>query len=629
MPVLSSPSLSRGHRVLRGLLLILAFVVVACATASFARAGSSLFFGFSDDGPKWTGAAATAPGRTAGAAAFRVTLRWVPGESNLTAQDATDLANAVSGMSDLRLVLAVYGSAMSAPQDETARTQFCTFARNAVARFPSINDVVIWNEPNLSFFWRPQFNPDGASAAPAAYEALLARCWDLLHAFRPGINVVGPATSPRGNDNPNAISNISHSPVNFIKQLGLAFRRSGRTKPLFDTVGQHVYQNSFRERPFLIHTVGTVIAEGDWNKLVQTLEEAFAGTAQPVPGPGCDVTCMPIWYLESGFQTTVPPEQAGSYTGTENIVPIPDFAGGESEFPDASPLPTSPAPDQATQLRYAVRLAYCQPYVGAIFNFLLRDESDLGGWQSGVLWADGTTKGSFGSLASVVTDANNGTISCAAPTAPSGLAAESSGDPARVNLSWGPGASQIGVSGYEIVRDGVSIGQTTGLTYTDPTAAPGTTYSYSVRGYDAAGGIGDLSAAVSVSLPASPPPPPPAPPPPAPPPPPPPPPPAPPPPVPQPPPPLAPPSPQAPPSPPPPASPPVVASTPRPCVVPNVHGKTLRRAAAAIRASSCRVGRIRYVRSRLRRGLVIGESPKPGTRLRNRARVNLAVSRWR
>jgi hypothetical protein len=141
---------------------------------------------------------------------------------------------------------------------------------------------------------------------------------------------------------------------------------------------------------------------------------------------------------------------------------------------------------------------------------LARDESDLGGWQSGVLWADGTTKGSFGSLASVVADANKGTISCAAPTAPNGLAAGSSGDPAQVNLSWGPGASQIGVSGYEIVRDGVSIGRTTGLTFTDPTAAPGTTYSYSVRGYDAAGGIGDLSAAVSVTLPASPPPPPPA-----------------------------------------------------------------------------------------------------------------------
>jgi hypothetical protein len=147
---------------------------------------------------------------------------------------------------------------------------------------------VIWNEPNLSFFWRPQFNPDNSSAAPAAYEALLARCWDVLHVFRPTINVVGPATSPRGNDNSNAVSNISHSPVNFIKQMGVAFRASGRSERLFDTVGQHVYQNSFRERPFLIHAVATGISEGDWNKLVQTLQEGFARTAQPVPGPGCD-----------------------------------------------------------------------------------------------------------------------------------------------------------------------------------------------------------------------------------------------------------------------------------------------------------------------------------------------------
>jgi hypothetical protein len=443
---------------------MLGFFVATCATASFAHAGSNLFLGFSDDGPKWDGATAVAPGRAAGASAFRITLRWVPGESDLTAQDVTDVANAVSGTSGLRLVLAVYGSPTSTPQDDTARTQFCTYARNAVARFRSINDVVIWNEPNLSFFWRPQFNPDDSSAAPAAYEALLARCWDVLHAFRPTIDVVGPATSPRGNDNPQAVSNISHSPVSFIKQMGVAFRASGRTERLFDTVGQHVYQYFFNERPFLIHTVGSGISEGDWNKLVQTLQEAFAGTAQPVPGPGCDATCVPIWYLESGFQTAVPPGKAGFYTGAENIAPIPDFAGGESEFPNVSPLSTSFAPDQATQLRYAVRLAYCQPYVGAIFNFLLRDEANLNGWQSGVLWADGTRKASFSSLASVVADANNRRISCAAPSAPTGLTAELIGDPPQVKLSWGAGASQIGVSGYEIVRDGAGIGRTTGLT---------------------------------------------------------------------------------------------------------------------------------------------------------------------
>ena len=80
------------------------------------------------------------------------------------------------------------------PQDAASRTQFCTFAKNAVARFPSLDDVVIWNEPNVSAFWRPQFNADGSSAAPAAYEALLAGCWDALHAFRSTINVIGPET---------------------------------------------------------------------------------------------------------------------------------------------------------------------------------------------------------------------------------------------------------------------------------------------------------------------------------------------------------------------------------------------------------------------------------------------------
>jgi hypothetical protein len=599
------------------LLVVIAFYVATFGTPSVARAGSSLFFGFSDDGPKWNGSAA-APGSTVGASAFRVTLRWVPGESDLSAQSVAELATAVSGTSGLRLVLAVYGSATSAPQNDFSRTQFCTYARNAVARFPSINDVVIWNEPNLSFFWRPQFNPDNSSAAPAAYEALLARCWDVLHAFRPGINVVGPATSPRGNDNPNAVSNISHSPVNFIKQMGAAFRTSRRSERLLDTVGQHVYQNSFRERPFLIHTVGTGISEGDWNKLVETLQEGFAGTAQPVPGPHCNVSCVPIWYLESGFQTAVPPEKAAYYTGTENTVPIPDFAGGEAEFPSGSPLATSLAPDQATQLRYAVRLAYCQPYVGAFFNFLLRDEADLGGWQSGVLWADGTTKGSFASLASVIADVNNRVISCAAPTAPSGLGAELSGDPPQVKLSWSAGASEIGVSGYDIVRDGVSIGRTTGLTYTDATGTPGATYAYAVRGYDAAGGSGELSAAAIVSLPAPPPPPPPPPPPappapsPAPPPPPPPP----------------PPSPAAPPL----ATPPPITPTPGRihCRVPRVSGLSLARAEALVRRSHCSLGKIRRQYSpRIKRGRVISARPAAGRVLPNQSRVSLVVSRGR
>ena len=498
--VLSSATLEGGRSLLRLLWVAIVLAVVGVATASPARAGSKLFVGFSDDGPKWSGTQATSPARAIGARAFRLTLRWAPGQTDLNATDVSELSTAVVSADGLRLVLSVYGTAASAPQDEASRTQFCTYVKNAVTRFPSINDVVIWNEPNLSYFWRPQFNPDGTSAAPAAYEALLARCWDILHYFRPTIDVLGPATSPRGNDNPNAVSNISHSPVTFIKKMGVAFRASGRDQRLFDTVDQHVYGNSNAERPFLMHT-GTTISEGDWSKLVRTLQEAFGETAQPVPGESCDLSpCVDIWYLESGVQTTVPPDKLGFYTGIENVHTIPDFAGGEPDYPSPSPLATSAAPDQTTQLRYAVRLAYCEPYVSALFNFLLRDEPNLAGWQSGVLWTDWTPKASFQPLQTVLGQLNGGTVSCVAPSVPTGLTAQAAGSPAQVTLAWSASASPIGVSGYGVYRDGVSIGQTTGLTYTDKTAAVGATYSYTVRGYDAAGNTGSASTSVSVAL---------------------------------------------------------------------------------------------------------------------------------
>ena len=70
------------------------------------------------------------------------------------------------------------------------------------------------------------------------------------------------------------------------------------------------------------------------------------------------------------------------------------------------PNADSLAPDQATQLRDAVRLAYCQPYVTAIFNFLLRDQPELSRWQSGVLWTDGSPKASYVAWRGAIAEAN-------------------------------------------------------------------------------------------------------------------------------------------------------------------------------------------------------------------------------
>jgi hypothetical protein len=86
------------------------------------------------------------------------------------------------------------------------------------------------------------------------------------------------------------------------------------------------------------------------------------------------------------------------------------------------------------------------------------------------------------------------------------------------------------------------------------------------------------------------------------------------------------------PPPPPPAPPPPPPPGPlaRRCLVPRVVHRSLRTARRAIVRAHCRVGRVRRAYSRrVRRGLVLTQTPRPGRRLRNGARVSLVVSRGR
>jgi hypothetical protein len=188
--------------------------------------------------------------------------------------------------------------------------------------------------------------------------------------------------------------------------MGVAYRASGRDRPIFDTFGHHPHPGDASERPWKVHA-GTQISEGDLNKLVEVLRDEFVGTAQPYPGNG-----LSIWYLEDGYQTTIPKDKERFYFGFETWPhTIPGYAGGEPDWPP--PSADSPAPDQATQIIDAVRLAYCQPYVGAYFNFLLWDESSLPGWQSGMLWADGTPKDSYPAFKQVIHEVDEGKVDCA------------------------------------------------------------------------------------------------------------------------------------------------------------------------------------------------------------------------
>ncbi len=388
---------------------ILLGLVLAGVLAGPAAAARGLLIGVADDSLKWTArpqaVTALAYSRDLGLRAVRVTVPWQPGELRLPVDQRAPVDRMILATwgRGLRVVLAVYGRPDDAPQTAGDRETYCTFVGSLLRRYPGVNDVVIWNEPNSSRFWRPQFTPDGTSLAPVTYEALLARCWDVLHSVRPTVNVIA-ASAPHGNDNPRARSNVSHSPVNFYRKLGEAYRASGRRLPILDTVGHNPYPKTNAERPWTRHPGSGTIGEGDYDKLMGVLTEAFGGTGQLLPGQGR----VSIWYMEQGFQTTIDPAKAALYHGRETEEHLlPPWVVGSG----AGAL-GAPAPDQATQLRDALELAYCQPAVGAFFNFELADENSLGGWQSGLLWADLTPKPSYQLFKADVRAVASGRVDC-------------------------------------------------------------------------------------------------------------------------------------------------------------------------------------------------------------------------
>jgi len=261
------------------------------------------------------------------------------------------------------------------------RNDYCSFLRRVVTRIPLLHDVQIWNENNSPTFW-PQ------DAGPDAYEALLARCWDVLHGAPTYVNVIS-STAPR------------HDPAAFIAGVGAAYRASGRTRPLLDTFGHNPYPQDSAEAPSTTHAGSDYLGEGDYPALVQSLTAAFQGTAQPVPG----MNGVGIWYLETGFQTVPPPDKLRFYRGKENDPqPVPAVAPARADG--------QPAVDQASQLRAAIRLAFCQPLVTGFFNFELLDEDKLGGWQSGVLWRDGTRKPSYDTFKSAIDEVRRKAVDC-------------------------------------------------------------------------------------------------------------------------------------------------------------------------------------------------------------------------
>lgn len=311
--------------------------------------------------------------RLAGYRAVRVTSYWTPGSTRPTQTELTILENV--GAAGVRNGVRVYVTVMhpgsrTTPLTDDARTEFASFAAAIARSAPSLRHLIIGNEPNLNRFWLPQFGLDGSNAASPAYLALLARTYDALKGVSPDVRVYGGALSPRGADNPSG-SRPTHSPTSFIRDLGIAYRESGRDRPVMDAFAIHPYPDNSSQPPTVAHPLNTTIALADYGKLVALLGEAFDGTAQP----GSE---LPILYGEFGVESEIPTPKAALYTGTE-------------------PTTTRPVVEdtQATYYEQALALAFCQPNVEGMLLFLARDERARTAWQSGVFYVDGTPKTSL------------------------------------------------------------------------------------------------------------------------------------------------------------------------------------------------------------------------------------------
>lgn len=354
--------------------LALALVLLAFAAGPALAADRPLAVGVTEDAGKYSadgGILFLDRLRDLGMTVNATVVLWDPQHpTRITEQNMLDRFVATARARRFRIVFSVYATRADAlTASPSAPAQFAAFLQILARRYPSVKDFVVHNEPNYALFWQPQFSPTGTPVAGAAYADLLARSYDALKLVDARINVIGMGLMARGNDV------RSTSPVRFVHAVGAAYRASGRTRPLMDQLAYHPYPAS--------SLAGVDTREGwpnagvaDLGRIKQAVRDAFHGTAQPTFENGLTMTIT-----EVGWQVGVGGH--GSYHGAENVR-------------------TTDEGTQAAVYAELLRSLACDDDVTDLLFFHLVDETDLRGFQSGLMRADWTPRASYGAVKDAV-----------------------------------------------------------------------------------------------------------------------------------------------------------------------------------------------------------------------------------
>ena len=273
------------------------------------------------------------------------------------------------------------------PLTDEARAEFASYAAAIVRGAPSLEHVIVGNEPNLNRFWLPQFGLDGyerrARRVPRAPRADVRRAEGRL-ARRPRLR---RRASPRVAATGPVGSRPTHSPTRFIQELGSRLPRERTRSPRHGRV-RHPSRmrttRASRRRP----RTRTRRRSASRTTASSSRSSARRSTAPRSPAPSFRSSTA-----SSASSRTSRRRKASLYTGTE-------------------PTTTKPV-SESTQAAYyeeALALAFCQPNVEGMLLFLSRDERARSAWQSGIHYVDGTPKSSRARVTEALDRTTGGSI---------------------------------------------------------------------------------------------------------------------------------------------------------------------------------------------------------------------------
>jgi hypothetical protein len=216
-------------------------------------------------------------------------------------------------------------------------------------KLPKVRDWLAWNEPNNPVFLKPQYKRDGKKwvmLSAINYAKICNSIYNGVHGT--GLTqerVACGATAPRGNNNP-ASSRPSVSPISFLK----AVKVHGLVT--FDAWAHHPYYAKPSETPSTPDGAGQSVELGNLGTLIKLVTKLYGNKR--------------IWITEYGYETNPPDNLFGvSYA------------------------------KQALYLKQAFAIARANPRVDMMLWFLLKDDTNINGWQSGLISAAGKKKPSF------------------------------------------------------------------------------------------------------------------------------------------------------------------------------------------------------------------------------------------